>query len=275
MALNLALKQLPILLLKTLRSTLDLIWPPRCGACRQGLEPGQTYPLCQDCQGEMPSPERRACRRCSMPLGPFEDDNRGSFCVDCGQRSLIFTRSACAGEYVGALAELICNYKYSTRARCAHLSRFLATLLHRHLVSESCQIGLHDINFLLSVPADPARISKRGFDSSAEIARHLARLLELPYEPRILSKRHSTVPQSGLSRQQRLKNIAGSFSAGTHKLLKNKTVLLIDDVMTTCATAEECSRSLRQAGVAEVRVAAVGRATEGRHTGKESRHIIQ
>jgi ComF family protein len=275
MVINLALKQLPLFLLKTLRSTLDLIWPPRCGACRQGLEPGQTYPLCPDCQAQMPSPERRACRRCSMPLGPFEEDNHGNFCVDCGQRSLIFTRSACAGEYVGALADLICNYKYSQRARCAHLSRFLALLLYKHLVSESCRIGLHDIDLLLSVPADPARISKRGFDSSAEIARILSRLLGLPYLARVLRKKHSTAPQSGLTRQQRLKNISDSISVSSQHQIKNKTVLLIDDVMTTCATAEECSRSLRQAGAAEVRVAAAGRATEGRHNGKESSLIKQ
>jgi ComF family protein len=212
----------------------------------------------------MPLISGKTCRRCGMPLGPFERDNGGRFCTDCGNKSLVFRRAASAGLYDGPLAEVIKAYKYTPRARSAHLAGYLAGLLADRLDSPRCPLGAEEVDLIVPVPTHRSRRRQRGFDSTAEIALKLGSRLGLPVAPRALKKTRSTRPQMGLSRAARLKNLESSITATNPAGLAGKVILLVDDVMTTCATAEECARTLRAAGAREVRVATVARAVEGR-----------
>lgn len=228
------------------------------------MAPGCRERLCAECRSELPLISGRACRRCAMPLGPFEEDNGGRYCVDCGNKSLVFRRAACAGLYEGPLAETIKSFKYTPRARCMHLAAYLAELLAASLNRPGCGLEFSEVDVIVPVPAHRSRRRERGFDSTAEIARHLARRLNIPLELRNLVKTCSTRQQMGLARAARLENVRDSFKVRRPRRLRNKVVLLVDDVMTTCATAEECARTLRSADVRETRVAAVARAVEGR-----------
>jgi ComF family protein len=247
-------------------AALDLLWPPVCPSCGQGLEPGTPSRLCQRCLLELPLISGRTCRRCGMPLGPFEEDNYGRFCVDCGQKSLVFKRASCAGLYQGSLAETIKAYKYTPRARCAHLAGFLAGLLADRLAHPECTLEAADAQLILPVPTHRSRRRARGFDSTAEIARELAARLDKPLALRQMIRTRPTQQQMGLTRAARLENVKDSFALRRPDRVEGKLVLLIDDVMTTCATAEECARTLRAAGAREIRVAAVARAVEGRNS---------
>jgi ComF family protein len=201
-----------------------------------------------------------------MPLGAFEEDHRGRYCIDCGSKNLVFRRAATAGIYEGPLAEIIKAYKYTPRSRCAHLARYLSRLLVARLLSADCELDAGEADLVVPVPMHRGRRRRRGFDSTAELARLVARGLGLRLVSGLLVKTRPTLPQMGLSRPARLENVGGCFSVTRPAEVKDRLVLLLDDVITTCATAEECARTLRLAGASEVRVAAVARAIEGRQT---------
>jgi ComF family protein len=246
------------------RAALDLLWPPVCPSCGTGLDAGHGDRLCELCRAELPLISGRACRRCGMPLGPFEEDHGGRYCTDCGGKNLVFTRAASAGVYEGPMARLVQAYKYSPRARCAHLAGHLAGLLASRLSSPDCRLEASQTELIVPVPSHRSRRIQRGFDAAGELARGLAQRLDRPSSGRVLAKTRPTAPQMGLSRAERLTNVQDSFGVRRPAEVRGRLVLLVDDVMTTCATAAECARTLRAAGAREVRVASVARALEGR-----------
>jgi ComF family protein len=247
-----------------LGAALDLFWPPVCPGCGLGLEPGEAGVLCERCSLELPLVGGRVCRRCGTPLGPFESDHDGRWCADCGRMSLVFTAAATAGVHEGPLAEIIKAWKYAPRGSRAHLGRYLAGLLAKRLAAPDCPVRADGVDLIVPVPSHPSRVRERGFDHTLELARHLGRLLEVPVEEGNLVKARATPQQAGLSRAERLENLKSVFEVKRPARLAGRRVLLLDDVITTAATAEECARILKAAGVREVWVAAVARATTGR-----------
>lgn len=117
---------------------------------------------------------------------------------------------------------------------------------------------------VVPVPAHPARLRRRGFNPAALLACHVARVLEAPHRPLALTRIRSTPPQAGLTRGRRLANLAGAFQANPDDV-GGRRVLLVDDVLTTGATAAGCAAALRKAGAFQVHVAVL--AVRGRTAG--------
>ena len=261
-------RRLPATILRGARlalgAALDLFWPPVCPGCGAGREPGESGLLCERCRIELPLIRGRACLRCGTPLGPFESDHDGRWCADCGRMNLVFTRAAAAGLHEGPLAEVIKAWKYAPRGSRAHLGKYLAGLLAERLAAPDSPVPADGFDLIVPAPSHPVRVRERGFDHTLELARHLGRRLEVPVERGNLVKVRSTPQQAGLSRAERLENLKAVFAVKRPERLSGRRVLLLDDVVTTAATTEECARVLKAAGVREVWVAAVARATVGR-----------
>jgi ComF family protein len=137
-----------------------------------------------------------------------------------------------------------------------YMARQLAAWIYRAAETE---IKKSDI--IIPVPIHFLKRIKRKYNQSELLAMELSKLSGVLYEPRILRKIKSTVQQEGLSRKKRLKNVKGSFGvqAAYSHLLEGKKVILADDVMTTGATANECSKVLKKHGATEVTVLTVAR----------------
>ena len=105
---------------------------------------------------------------------------------------------------------------------------------------------------LVPVPLHRTRLWNRGFNQSALIAREISRRLGIPADPLALSRTRSTPPLKGMSPLQRRKTVAGAFRVRDKRAVAGKTVILVDDVLTTGSTAEACARSLKRAGAARV-----------------------
>ena len=166
----------------------------------------------------------------------------GGFCEDCrGQLRELLAGGDAAFYYGGIVREMIHRLKFRDQP---HLAEVMGALM--------AEILPKDADLVTSVPLHRRRILQRGYNQSRDMAREYARILGLTYADTLLRVRN-TPPQSLIKhRSQRQENIRGAFRAKSALPLSGQRILLVDDVVTTGATIEECRRELLKAGAAEV-----------------------
>jgi len=205
-----------------------------CGA-RCGSEP-----LCQECACGLPQlPEH--CPRCALP------SPRGSLCGSCLVNPPHFDETTALWLYEFPCDRLVQALKYR-----AWLG--LASFFAQRLASRANEAA----DLLIPIPLHPDRLAQRGFNQALEIARGLAARTGVILDPRAARRVHNTAPQTDLPHEERAKNIRGAFE--TRGDLTGKAVAVVDDVMTTGATANELARVLKRAGAARVHNLVVARA---------------
>lgn len=188
---------------------------------------------------------------------PFEYDlGAGVRCADCMARSRVFARARAACVYDENSRGVILQLKHADRTD-------LAPLFARWL-SRAARDLIEDADAIAPVPLHPGRLFGRRFNQAAEICRPLSRLTGVPYLPDALVRTKATESQAGKSGSGRRRNVAAAFAVPPRRAaqVKGKRILLVDDVMTTGATLEGCSRALLAAGAASVDVAVVARVKE-------------
>ena len=232
-------------------AALDLLYPALCPVCDRGLDAGRRDPLCRECWTAIERIEPPYCATCGLPLPSFEPPPVAlPRCHACVVAPPPFDYSRAAGAYTGALRDALLALKFDGKRA---LARPLAALM-----VEQCG-GLlgPDVDALVPVPLARERERERGFNQATLLAGHLAAASGLTVEPRWLSRRRSTRPQTELTAGERRANVARAFSASPRAA--GAHVILVDDVVTTGATATECARTLRGAGARTVGVLAVAR----------------
>ena len=216
-----------------------LLWPRQCLACD---EPGQAgLDLCADCALHWPR-MACACPGCALPLP------QPGVCGAClGRRASARRRPPLDGvqaacRYVAPADRLLLRFKF-------HRDLAAGALLAQLMAQAFADAPRPAV--LVPLPLHRARLRRRGYDQALELARPLARTLELPLVEDRLVRVRATGPQSELSRTERLRNVRGAFAVRAGPALPAH-VVLVDDVMTTGATLAEAARALRRAGVARV-----------------------
>ena len=192
------------------------------------------------------------CDGCGVP---FEYEI-GVRCAACLARRRAFDRARAACIYDETSREPILKLKHADRTDLAPLFARWLSRAARELIGEADAIA--------PVPLHPSRLLSRRYNQAAEIARPLARMSGLPYLPDALIRRRATESQGGKSGSGRKRNVAGAFEVPPARAAQvaGRTVLLVDDVLTTGATAEGCARALKAAGALRVDVAVVARVKE-------------
>jgi ComF family protein len=239
------------------RGALDLLLPPR--ALDEGAGKGedggvQWRGLTPRAWGRIAFISPPACDGCGAP---FEhDQGPGARCAACaGRHSAIdHVRAACV--YDDQVSGLILAFKHADRTD-------LAGLFARWIARAAADL-LPALDGVVPVPLHPTRLLRRRYNQAAEIARPLARQAGLAYLPDALVRRRATGTQGGKSGEARRRNVEGAFAASPawRRRLTGRRLLLIDDVLTTGATAEGCAQALKAAGAARVDIAAIARAGE-------------
>jgi ComF family protein len=193
------------------------------------------------------------CAACDAPVARL-----AAFCAPCA--STVETAGSedaaalAAFVYGGAMARAIVRMKYESRP---DLARPLGDLLCRGLAPRAASLrGV----LVVPVPLHASRLAERGFNQSALLARRVAKYLGAPFAPLALARGRDTPKQANLDRASRLANVAGAFRARQPKRVRDRRVLLVDDVCTTGATLEACSRALLGAGARAVATVVVARA---------------
>ena len=192
------------------------------------------------------------CDGCGVP---FEYET-GDRCAACLAQPRPFARARAACLYDDASRDLILKFKHADRTDLAQLfSRWIA---------RSAADLLAETDAVAPVPMHPARLLARRYNQAAEIARPLARAHRLTYLPDALVRARNNESQAGKSGSGRRRNVAGAFAVPASRKAKveGRRILLVDDVLTTGATAEACAKALLKAGAASVDVAVIARVRE-------------
>lgn len=193
--------------------------------------------------------------------GRFEIE-ASPLCQLCRRAAPRFRQAVAYGAYDGALRELIHMFKYQ-RIRSA------APVLGAMLGQAYAKLGIIGPLLMVPIPLWPGKQRSRGFNQAEEIARSFLRAYAgsgIQLSTALLVRTRETVSQTGLTRHQRRANLQGAFSVTRPEKLHNQTVVLVDDVMTTGATAGECARMLLRAGAKQVFAVTVARATREAET---------
>ncbi len=226
---------------------LDLILPPRT---LDDAKPAQAVGLSAGAWSRIAFIDAPACDGCGSP---FEHGlGEGARCPLCLARPRLFDRARAACLYDDASRDLILQLKHADRT---DLSGVLAAWIGR----AACDL-IEDAEAIVPVPLHRWRLLRRRYNQAAELARPLARRWRRPYLPDVLRRRRADT-QAGKSASGRRRAVAGAFHVPdkARRRVEGRRLLLIDDVMTTGATAEACARALLRAGARAVDVAVVAK----------------
>jgi len=221
-------------------AALDLLFPTRCLGCRS-----EGSFLCQPCISALPMipPACIVCKKLK-PAKPLVI--AGRTCKSCRKKSDVFAFFS-PYLYEKTVRDLIHQLKYR-RVRAIHA--ILAGLLRRSLNYFSFRVPAEAI--IIPIPLYPSRERVRGFNQSRLIAEALCPTLGVGHRPDILRKIKKTAPQMELTAEKRRTNLIGTFAVADQAAVKDKTVILLDDVKTTGTTLEEAARTLKAAGAKRI-----------------------
>ncbi|MEX0692967.1 MAG: ComF family protein [Rhodospirillales bacterium] len=231
------------------RTVQDHLWPPLCTACDTPLS--SVGGLCATCWDKIRFMGRPQCHACGVPF-PF-DPGAGALCASCSARRPAFERARSAFIYDDASRGIILAFKHADRTD-------LAPMLVTWLLRPAAPL-LADAEIVAPVPLHWSRLLSRRYNQSALLANALARHGRVQSTPDLLIRTRRTPSQGGKSRLGRHKNVQGAFKVNTRhgQVLRDKRVLLVDDVLTTGASVEACARTLLRGGASAVDVITIAR----------------
>lgn len=203
--------------------------------------PSQDSLLCTDCSSDLPAPPAATCPQCA------EQTTHGERCGACLKETPHFDRTLAIFRYDFPIDRIIHALKYGHQLA-------VADWLGQQIAAQ-IEAG---VSLIVPLPLHPERLRERGFNQSMEIARAVAGRLGLMIDHSSVFRNRATPPQADLPLKKRRKNVRGAFECSTD--ITGNHVLLIDDVMTTGATLNECARVLKLHGATQVSVAVAARA---------------
>ena len=228
---------------------LDLLLPNVCAAC--SAADAAANGLCQECADNLLAMAALAyCKRCGSATGPNVPEHWES-CPACPATLPRFDRVIRLGSYAPPLRSVIRHLKYRRQEMLrGYLGKLLAAA-----IDARCD---HPLDLALSIPMHWRRRLTRGYDHARMIARTVARELDLPLGHELFRVRH-TPPQAHLTRTRRIENMRGAFAVTSPATIRGAKILLVDDVTTTGATADEATRTLLEAGASSVTLAVLAK----------------
>ena len=221
---------------------MDIIYPPRCPICQEFI--WDEHPFCETCFFDFRIIHSPFCPICGRPFHSQTEDNHP--CEDCLRKRPLYEAAAAPYLYEGSLMTAIHQYKYSPKSS---LASSLGPLL-AHFAEG--WVKNFDRLLIMPVPLHQKRLRERGFNQSLLLARHVAGRLHSELDFLSLRRVRYTLPQTGLGKDERRKNVRGAFQLKDLEIVRGKTILLVDDVSTTGNTLNECARVLKKAGCKKV-----------------------
>ncbi|HTN49372.1 MAG TPA: ComF family protein [Burkholderiaceae bacterium] len=207
-------------------------WRPRCTVC--AIEQGS--PVCTGCERDFSAPDAARCRRCAERVA-----TPNTVCGACLAHPPHFDETTALADYLAPVASMVTALKFGGRIDLADC--FARLLARRESPGERA-------DWVLPVPLSFEREGERGFNQAREIARGYARLTGVPLGEGILWRVRHSPPRQSLAREARRRNVRGAFAVDGP--IAGRSLIVVDDVMTTGSTLDEIARVLKAAGAARV-----------------------
>ncbi len=220
------------------RSLIDALFAQDCLLCAGESDAGL---LCQACRDDLPRLQGPSCPRCASPT-------TGEVCGRCLKKSPHFDATLAAFRYEFPLDKLMLAFKYGHRLALADFFGDELATLARGLAAD----------LIVPLPLHRQRLRERGFNQALELARPVGTALALPIAASVCLRTRDTPAQAGLPLRRRIKNMRSAFHCTAD--LSGQRIVLVDDVMTTGASLNECARTLKMHGAAAVTLLVVARA---------------
>ncbi len=226
------------------QSLVDLLYPQHCLICSEAIIDSSYESACKACLEKICINVSPLCNKCGFPLKGVSAKN-GS-CSKCRNKLYYFDRALSVSEYSGITKKCIQLLKYKRKLKIGkNLSRIMLEFLKAHF-------NIASIDLITAVPLHKTKLKERGFNQSELFADFIRLNLNLPASFNNLRRVRNTLSQYQLSLEKRQLNIKDAFDCNDKSFFKNKSVLIVDDIFTTGATLNECSRVLKNAGAKKV-----------------------
>lgn len=213
----------------------DFIFPKKCFCCGEYID--ENY-LCYECWKKINFISKPCCNICSYPF-EFEEDEE-AICGACITAKPEYDKAMSIFCYDYSARQIIHKFKYEDKLQILdYLIRLLNNAISPYI---------KNIDIITMVPTTKLKLLKRGYNQASLLAMKLAKINQILYLPELLIRKKNNISQVELKKEKRLKNVKNNFSinASYSSLVKGKNILLIDDVITTGATINECSRQIRK-----------------------------
>jgi ComF family protein len=240
-----------------LRAVFSVLFPSDCRLCDTPLTDISRVPVCPECVSAIEPVREPQCELCGDRLASAQLLRGDGCCQNCHAFPPHFDRATSFGEYEAELRELIHLLKYDAVTPVAPtLGKMLASSVEELL--PECR---DEVPLLVPVPLHKGKRHERGFNQSEVIARAALRHLpkEVGFGAGVLVRQRATLSQVGLPREQRMENMRDAFRVAERRAVRDRVVIVVDDVMTTGATLSECALVLKKAGARKVLAATVAR----------------
>ena len=227
---------------------LDWVYPPACMACRQLLsiedKERRRARLCAPCEKLFVPIKPPVCKTCGVPF-EIETETPPSYCASCRGAHFHFESNIACFEYGDLIREVIHEIKYRKRMQAAI---GCGVLWAANISAEKFE----GIDFVVPVPMHAKKIRERGFNQTLVMTEELAKAFGFKPAPRLLKRVANTPPLSGLNPRRRAEVLSGAFEVNKKFDVRDKRILLTDDIYTTGSTLSACAKVLKDAGTKEV-----------------------
>jgi len=243
------------ILRKFYKTILDLLFPEEgiCFLCEKYDEYIGDDHICSECKEQIKYIDNHICKICGKPLESGYIPDR---CPDCIKHPHFFTTAVAAVEYEGLIKKSIYKYKYGNKA---YMYKAFGHLMVQAIIDKD----IKGFEVIVPVPLHRAKRAERGFNQSELLAKYISEKLDVPIDFKNLKRIKKTSVQNKLHRLQRQQNIKDAFIVKNSNAFKDRVVLLVDDILTTGATADECSKMILENGANKVFVLSIA---TGRNT---------
>src|ERR1700745_958587 len=233
-----------------LEAAVSLLYPPVCTICGENVRAGEY--LCNRCEAKAVRIVAPFCQKCSQP---FEGSITSEFtCANCAHRTIYFDAAVSAYRGRGIVRDMIHEFKYGRQIHLRHLvARWLCAAF------DAERLRGRPFDMIVPVPLHPTRQRERGFNQASLLAELLTAQTSIPVKP-LLERTRYTTTQTALDRSERMENLHNAFRLRKNADVRSLRVLLVDDVLTTGSTLNECARILKRASALSVHAATAARA---------------
>lgn len=238
------------------QTVLDFVFPASCAYCQKFVGDDRVLIFCQSCWNTITPISDSACPRCGKPYSSqvVLHHSPEFLCGECRISPPFFDQALAATYYEGVMKEAILQFKF-------HYKTKLGKPLAQWLISRiPGNIDIQKYQVILPVPLHKTRQKQRGYNQSAILAKHLAQYYHLTLSLRNLIRIRPTDAQSQIKdRKERQENVRNAFRLRFPGAIRDQNLILVDDVLTTGATVNECAKTLKQAGAASILVLTLSR----------------